>query len=80
MQHNQMDFRTISPSLRARVDLYLVSIGLGFNTGLAYRDRLHDLAALDSLSDAQLIAMGLNRPQIPAFVFGDLLSPVPGST
>ncbi|WP_146344649.1 hypothetical protein [Falsiphaeobacter marinintestinus] len=75
MQHDHVDISSLRPGLRARVDLYLVSLGLGFNAGLAYRDRLHDLIALDSLSDAQLIAMGLDRTQIPAFVFSDLLAP-----
>ncbi len=70
-----LDITILRPGLRARVDLYFAGIGQGFNTGMAYRDRLHDLAALDGLSDAALIAMGLTRSQIPAFVFADLFSP-----
>lgn len=74
MHQDNIEFGRLRPGLRARVDLYLASVGQGFNAGTAYRARLHDLVALDALSDAQLIAMGLTRADIPAFVFGDLLN------
>ena len=60
-------------ALMARIDLFLVEQGMGFNVGMEKRRRLHEAYALDALSDAQLTLMGLSRADIPAFVFADLL-------
>ncbi|MDP2580844.1 hypothetical protein Q8W37_12955 [Shimia thalassica] len=59
--------------LLQRLDLFLVSQGMGFNAGTEKRRRLHDAFALDALSDCQLAYMGMTRADIPAFVFADLL-------
>ncbi|MBR9842701.1 MAG: DUF1127 domain-containing protein [Rhodobacteraceae bacterium] len=61
-----------SRPLMERLDLYLVGQGMGFNTGLEKRRRLHEAYALDALSDCQLALMGMSRADIPAFVFADL--------
>lgn len=77
MQQQPIDITFLRPGLRTRLDLYFAQIGQGFNTARACRERLHDLVALDSLSDAQLRAIGLTRADIPAFVFADLLWTAP---
>lgn len=72
MNQNDPTITFHRPGLGQKIDLYLVGLGLGFNSGVEKRRRLHEAYALDSLSDCQLALMGLSRADIPAFVFADL--------
>lgn len=62
---------------RDRLDAFLVAQGQGFNARLISQDRLHDLMALERFTDAELERIGLQRQDIPAFVFADLFGSVP---
>lgn len=55
------------------LDSYLAGIGMGFNSYPDRQRRLHDIATLDALSDAELADFGISRVDIPAFVYRDLL-------
>ncbi len=72
MPNDQIHITALSPGWRVRLDWYLASCGQGFNAGMIGRDRLHDVAALEALSDVELSDLGLERADIPALVFADL--------
>ena len=72
--HN-VEMRYPAAGWRQRLELYFAGIGQGVNAGTLSRARLGDIAALEGLSDAELSARGLNRSEIPAHVFADLLGP-----
>jgi hypothetical protein len=60
------------PGWRGRLDMFLTEQGQGFNAHVLSQSRLHDLLALERLSDGELDRIGLKRADIPAFVFADL--------
>lgn len=55
-------------TLEARLDAYLAGLGQGFNPGPARRTAVRELQRLDALSDAELGALGLRRPDVTAHV------------
>ncbi|QDC08852.1 DUF1127 domain-containing protein [Oceanicola sp. D3] len=59
--------------LRARLDRFFASVGMGFNAYMESRSRMHQITRLNALSDRELNAMGLKREDIPRHVFRDLL-------
>ena len=63
---------TFAPALEARLDGYFLTMGMGVNAAELKRERRDILYWLNAKSDAELALMGLNRPEIPAFVFRDL--------
>ncbi|PTQ72505.1 hypothetical protein [Celeribacter persicus] len=71
MQH-VANIAILTPSLRARLDLFFVTLGQGVNAYAVRRKRLGELARLDALSDEELLAMGITRERIPHYVFRDL--------
>ncbi|SEO02310.1 hypothetical protein SAMN04490248_10166 [Salinihabitans flavidus] len=74
MQRQDPSITFTQHSILKALDLFVVRQGMGFNPYLRSRERLHEAVALDSMSDADLAAMGLRREDIPAFVFSDLLT------
>ena len=72
MSNDIIHITSLPAGWRDRLDLFLATQGQGFNAHLLSRSRLHDIAALESCSDIELLHMGLRRHQIPAFVFADL--------
>ncbi|GAA6163776.1 hypothetical protein NBRC116590_14800 [Pelagimonas sp. KU-00592-HH] len=73
MNEDEPDIEFRAGRLLQRIDMFLASQGMGFNAGTERRRRLHEAYALDALSDCELAYMGMNRADIPAFVFADLL-------
>ncbi|WP_434286573.1 hypothetical protein [Celeribacter sp. SCSIO 80788] len=71
MQH-VANIAILTPSLRARLDLFFATLGQGVNAYAVRRKRLGELARLDALSDEELLAMGITRDRIPHYVFRDL--------
>lgn len=63
----------IGPAARQRFDLFLASIGQGFNAWLERSSRRTEIERLEALSDRELAARGLSRDEIPRHVFRDLL-------
>ena len=72
MQPTQIEFRFPAPGWRQRLDTYFVELGQGVNAQPLIRDRLGEVAGLETLSDAELALLGLDRMDIPARVFADL--------
>lgn len=60
-------------SWRRDLDLFMAERAPGMNAYMLSRARLASVARLAMMSDAQLAQMGLERADIPAFVFEDLL-------
>jgi uncharacterized protein YjiS (DUF1127 family) len=58
--------------LSDRLDSFFTSLGQGFNAYLERRSRSEEIRRLDSMSDAELAAMGISRDRIPHHVFRDL--------
>lgn len=74
MARHELSFQ-FSPRNPAQIlDQYLAEVGMGFNSYPDRQRRLHDIAALDALDDAELAAYGIERVDIPAFVYRDLLN------
>lgn len=71
MQH-VANIAILTPSLRARLDLFFTTLGQGVNAYAVRRKRLYELARLDAMSDEDLLAMGITRDRIPHYVFRDL--------
>ncbi|WP_417722297.1 hypothetical protein [Salipiger sp.] len=61
-------------SLRQKIDMYFVTVGLGVNPYALRRARMRDIIALESKSDSDLAHMGLAREDIVGHVFRDLLT------
>ena len=55
------------------LDHFLAEVGQGFNSYPDRQRRLQDIAELDALDDAELAEVGIERVDIPAFVYRDLL-------
>ncbi|MDK3071851.1 hypothetical protein QO034_01900 [Sedimentitalea sp. JM2-8] len=77
MRNDRISLTFLRPGWLKRLDWFLASQGQGFNAQTLGRSRLHEVAALESLSDGELMKLGLCRNDIPAFVFSDLLEPGP---
>ncbi|WP_349538432.1 hypothetical protein [Sagittula sp. NFXS13] len=60
--------------LGARIDLFFVEQGLGFNPYSLRRARLRHIIELEVRSDGELAELGLTRDGILPFVFRDLLA------
>lgn len=60
-------------SWKQDLDLYLADRAAGMNAYLIRRTRLAGIARLNAMSDADLADLGLQRQDIPAFVFEDIL-------
>lgn len=73
MAHTNVQTRFLPANWRYDLDLYLAERAAGMNGYMIARPRLASVARLNSLSDAELAAMGLQRRDIPAFVFEDIL-------
>ncbi len=63
----------IGPAARRNFDLFLASIGQGFNAWLERASRRTEIERLEALSDTELAARGLSRGEIPRHVYRDLL-------
>lgn len=74
MQTDQITVRFPHPGWRQRLDLYFADLGQGMNAGLMIRNRLAEVAALETLSDAELALLGMDRSDIPARVFKDVFA------
>ncbi|MGR3793855.1 hypothetical protein [Vannielia sp. SX4] len=64
---------SFAPALRARIDAFFATLGMGLNAYMESRSRMHQINRLNALSDKDLSAMGLTRDEIPRHVFRDLL-------
>ena len=62
----------VSDRKNSSFDRMLASIVRGFNAYADARSRRPLIAKLEAKTDAELAAMGLQRDQIPFFVFRDL--------
>lgn len=56
------------PSIDAEIDLFLASVGFGFNPGEMRRAMRPDALRLSAKSDAELACLGIRRDEIPAYV------------
>ena len=72
MQIDNVQLRYPHPGWRQRLDSYFTNLGQGMNAGALMRSRMGEVAGLESLSDAELRELGLQRTDIPERVFGDL--------
>lgn len=61
------------PSLRARFGSFFAGLGQSFNAYVERRSRIDQIQALDAKSDQELAELGLQRADIPRYVFRDLL-------
>lgn len=77
MRNDRIRLTFLRPGWQERLDWFLASQGQGFNAQILGRSRMHEVAALESLSDGELLKLGLDRSDIPAFVFSDLLDSGP---
>lgn len=57
---------------RARLDNFFASFARGFNAYVESRSRIHQIHALNNLSDEELAKRGIKREGIPSYVFRDL--------
>ena len=64
---------TLSPRLRQRIDQFFAGLGQGFNAYLEKRSRMDEMAALNALSDEELLKRGIRRDDIPRHVFRDIV-------
>lgn len=55
-------------SIDAEIDLFLASVGFGFNPAEMRRAMRPDALRLSAKSDAELACLGIRRDEIPAFV------------
>ncbi|SFA72762.1 hypothetical protein SAMN05421688_0414 [Poseidonocella pacifica] len=75
MSNNHINLDFTRQVWRQRIDDYLASHGLGFNTYLAREERLDLIARLDLLPEQELRRIGLDgRQDILPFAFRDLLA------
>ncbi|MGY3439449.1 MULTISPECIES: hypothetical protein [unclassified Marinovum] len=72
MQLSTVEFRFPHPGWRQRLDTYFAGLGQGVNADAHIRARLGEVAGLETLSDAELALLGMERSDIPARVFHDL--------
>jgi len=72
MQMTNVEFRFPHPGWRHRLDTFFAELGQGVNAHAHIRARLGEVVGLESLSDAELEILGLEREDIPARVFDDL--------
>lgn len=72
MQMTNVEFRFPHPGWRQRLDIFFAELGQGVNAHAHIRARLGEVVGLESLSDAELEILGLDRADIPARVFADL--------
>ncbi|MGS4943851.1 hypothetical protein ACVDG3_00100 [Meridianimarinicoccus sp. RP-17] len=56
------------PTIDADIDLFLASVGFGFNPGEMRRAMRPDALRLSAKSDAELARLGIRRDEIPAYV------------
>jgi len=56
------------------LDAFLTEVGQGFSSFPDRQRRLQDIAELDALDDIDLAAFGIERDDIPAYVYRDLLN------
>ena len=71
MSYQTPHIHFIPPGLRARIDLYFVEKGQGFNPAPYIRQRLASILMMEAMSDAELAALDLTRDDILDFVFED---------
>ncbi|MFU8835652.1 DUF1127 domain-containing protein [Roseovarius autotrophicus] len=65
--------RFLPAGWRRDLDLFLTERAPGMNGYMLSRRRIDSVMRLQALSDRDLAAMGLQRADIPAFVFEDVL-------
>lgn len=56
------------PGIDADIDLFLASVGFGFNPAEMRRAMRPDALRLSAKSDAELACLGIKRDEIPAYV------------
>lgn len=69
LSHARNDTRT---RLMARIDAFFAGIGQGMNAYIHRKSRSDEIDALNAKTDAELAAMGLERDDIPRYVFRDI--------
>lgn len=69
LSHARNDTRA---RLMARIDAFFAGIGQGMNAYIHRKSRSDEIDALNAKSDAELAAMGLERDDIPRYVFRDI--------
>ncbi|WP_425039611.1 DUF1127 domain-containing protein [Primorskyibacter sp. S187A] len=74
MTLSNVQFAYPAPGWRARLDLFVLTLGLGMNPQSLTRGRINEIAQLEGLSDGELAARGLRRADIAAHVFQDMFS------
>lgn len=74
MTEMEIEIGFASADWRRNLDRFLAEKAAGMNGYILSRARLASVARLHNLSDAELAGMGLDRADIPAFVFEDLLT------
>ena len=70
----------LSPEAAAALDLFLCTEAPGFNLSCQRLCREREFARLYALPDAALHGMGLNRGELPRWLFRDLFGSHPGPT
>lgn len=58
--------------LMARLDAFFTGLGQGMNAYIHRKSRSDEIDALNAKSDEELAAMGLQRDDIPRYVFRDI--------
>lgn len=71
--HTTTAARRPDTAMRKRLDEFFASLGQGFNAYLERRCRTEEIERLNAKSDEELAKMGLNRRDIPRYVFRDML-------
>ncbi len=59
--------------IRARIDAFFASLGMGFNAYLERAGRIDEVRSLQAKSDAELKELGIERDRIVHHVFSDLM-------
>ncbi len=72
MANAMIDVRFLKSGLHQQVDDYFAALGQGTNAYLERRMRMAEILSLNAKSDAELARMGLEREEIPSYVFRDL--------
>lgn len=71
MSYQTPTIQFIPQGLRARIDLYFVEKGQGFNPTSFVQQRLASILMMEAMTDAELAALDLTRDEILDFVFED---------
>lgn len=74
MTDTSLTYSAPRSGLRNRLDAFFAGLGQGFNAYLVSASRMRQIEALNAKSDEQLKAMGLQRDDIPRYVFRDIFA------